>query len=138
MPGKRAYRLVIDTNLWVSMLINKDFSFIDNLLESRQATLIFSGELLEEFIEVINRPKFKKYFSKADINLILKFIDQNAEFVHVSSEVSLCRDDKDNFLLSLAQDGKADFILSGDKDLLGLVKFESTEILTIKEFSDRK
>ena len=138
MPRKKADRLVIDTNLWISMLINKDFSYIDKLLNNQQAILIFSEELLDEFLEVVNRPKLKKYFSKADINLILKFIDQNAEFVNVTSRVTICRDDKDNFLLSLAKDGKADFLLSGDKDLLDLIKFESTEILTIKEFSERK
>lgn len=138
MPRKKAYRLVIDTNLWISMLINRDFSFLDKLLDNQQAILIFSEELLDEFLEVVNRPKFKKYFSKIDINQILEFIDQNAEFVNVFSEVSICRDDKDNFLLSLAKDGRADFILSGDKDLLDLIKFESTEILTIKEFSERK
>jgi putative PIN family toxin of toxin-antitoxin system len=138
MPRKKAYRLVVDTNLWISMLISKDFSDLDKLLNKRQAILIFSKELLEEFIEVVNRPKFQKYFSKNDINLTFKFIDQNAEFINTSSEISICRDDKDNFLLSLAKDGKADFILSGDKDLLDLRKFESTEILTIREFSERK
>lgn len=137
MPRKKAYRLVIDTNLWISMLINKDFSFVDKLFDNRQAILIFSEELLEEFLDVVNRPKFKKYFSDADIDLILKFIDQNAAFINVSSEFSICRDEKDNFLLSLAKDGKADFILTGDKDLLDLIKLESTEILTIKQFSER-
>jgi hypothetical protein len=138
MPREKAYRLVIDTNLWISMLINKDFFYMDKLLDKKEAVLIFSEELLDEFLEVVTRPKFKKYFSKADINLILKFIEQNAEFVNVSSAVSVCRDAKDNFLLSLALDGQADFILSGDKDLLDLIKYESTEILTIKEFSERK
>ena len=132
MPREKAYRLVIDTNIWISMLINKNFSYIDKLLNKRQSILIFSEELLDEFMAVVTRPKFKKYFSNADINLMLKFIEQNAEFVSVSSEVSICRDDKDNFLLSLAKDGQADFLLSGDKDLLDLTTFESTEILTIK------
>lgn len=138
MPREEAYRLVIDTNLWISMLINKDFSYMDKLLNKKEAILIFSEELLDEFLNVVTRPKFKKYFSKADIKLILKFIEQNAEFVNVSSTVSICRDEKDNFLLSLAVDGQADFILSGDKDLLDLIKFKSTEILTIKKFSERK
>lgn len=62
MPRKKADRLVIDTNLWISMLINKDFSYIDKLLDNQQAILIFSEDLLDEFLEVVNRPKFKKYF----------------------------------------------------------------------------
>jgi hypothetical protein len=118
MPGKKAYRLVIDTNLWISMLINNKFSYLDKLINKNQAVLIFGEESLDEFPEVVTRAKFKKYFSKTDINLILNFIEQTAEFVSVSSEVRICRDDKDKFLFSLAKDGKADFILSGDKDLL--------------------
>jgi putative PIN family toxin of toxin-antitoxin system len=138
MPGKKADRIVIDTNLWISMLISKDFSYIDKSLNSRRAILIFSQDLLDEFLEVVNRPKFLKYFSKNDINLTLKFIDKNAEFINVNSNVEICRDSKDNFLLSLAKDGDADFILTGDKDLLDLKEFNSTKTITIKEFSEKK
>ena len=52
------------------------------------------------------------------------------------TEISQCRDPKDNFLLSLAIDGKADFLLTGDKDLLVLKKIGNTEIKTISEFFD--
>lgn len=58
----------------------------------------------------------------------------NGEFVTVSSAVDVSRDPEDNFLLSLALDGKADFLITGDKDLLSLKKFESTEIITIADF----
>jgi predicted nucleic acid-binding protein len=52
----------------------------------------------------------------------------------VVSSVTLCRDEKDNFLLSLARDAQADYLLTGDKDLLVLRTFEKTQILTIAEF----
>jgi uncharacterized protein len=54
----------------------------------------------------------------------------------VTSEVSLCRDEDDNFLLALAKDSKADFLITGDKDLLVLKQFENTSILTLTEFLD--
>jgi len=66
----------------------------------------------------------------------LETIDEIAEIVNVTSEISQCRDPKDNFLLSLAIDGKADYLLSGDKDLLVLKKIGNTEIKTISEFFD--
>jgi uncharacterized protein len=56
--------------------------------------------------------------------------------VNVTSEISECRDPKDNFLLSLAVDGKADYLLTGDNDLLILNKIGVTEIKTISEFFD--
>ena len=52
----------------------------------------------------------------------------------VTSEVSLCRDEDDNFLLALAIDSKADFSITGDKDLLVLKKVENTSIISLPEF----
>jgi uncharacterized protein len=54
------HRIILDTNLWISFLITKDYSLLDKLLISGSYKLIFSQELLEEFIEVANRPKLKK------------------------------------------------------------------------------
>jgi putative PIN family toxin of toxin-antitoxin system len=49
-------------------------------------------------------------------------------------DTNLCRDSKDNFLLSLCNDSKADYLITGDKDLLDLKKFGKTTILTITDF----
>lgn len=57
--------------------------------------------------------------------------------VPVTSKVTVCRDPKDNFLLSLAKDGNADFLLTGDADLLVLEVFEKARICTIREFKDK-
>jgi predicted nucleic acid-binding protein len=54
--------------------------------------------------------------------------------VEVKSVVTECRDSKDNFLLELAKDSKADYILTGDKDLLDIAKFGKTKIITITAF----
>ncbi|WP_373521656.1 putative toxin-antitoxin system toxin component, PIN family [Aquiflexum sp.] len=62
--------------------------------------------------------------------------DPFIDFVEIKSEVNICRDPKDDFLLGLAKDGKADFIITGDKDLLDLVKFRKTRIITISDFLD--
>lgn len=57
--------------------------------------------------------------------------------MQVSSVVDICRDEKDNFLLALAKDSKADYLITGDADLLTIKKFEHTEILTYIEFEIR-
>ena len=81
-----------------------------------------------------NGTKLKKYFSSEDLQALISSIKKHAEFILVSSEVNECRDPKDNFLLSLAKDGKANHLISGDKDLLELKKFGKTNILTYTEF----
>lgn len=54
----------------------------------------------------------------------------------VTSKVDLCRDQKDNFLLSLAIDGNADYLLTGDDDLLVLKEVNKTRIMKIADFFD--
>lgn len=130
-------RIIIDTNLWISFLLSKQFSFLDELLTKQSVQLVFSQELLSEFLDVVNRPKLKKYFSDESVAMVLELIDQYAEFVVVTSSVDVCRDSKDNFLLSLAKDGSVDFLITGDQDLLVIESFVNTEILTISEFEQR-
>ena len=131
---KRKNRIIIDTNLWISFLLSDTFSKIDSVLKNNTAVLIFSKELLEEFLEVVQRPKFVRYFSSEKINELLDSIELYAEFVDVNSEVELCRDSKDNFLLALAKDGKATHLITGDKDLLVLDKAGKTKIVTIADY----
>jgi putative PIN family toxin of toxin-antitoxin system len=119
---KIKHRIIIDTNLWISFLLTKDLSKIDSLLKGNNVKLLFSQELLEEFIEVAKRPKFKKYFSQQDIKSLLSKINTKAEFITIKSTVAICRDAKDNFLLALAKDGKASHLITGDSDLLVSIK----------------
>jgi putative PIN family toxin of toxin-antitoxin system len=129
-------RLILDTNLWISFLISSKYEKLDELLFNQKCKLLFSQELLEEFVTVAKRPKLRKYISRDELEDLLETIDEVAEFVNVTSEISECRDPKDNFLLSLAIDGKADYLLTGDKDLLVLKEIGNTEIKTISEFFD--
>ena len=117
-------KIILDTNLWISFLISKKFSQIDNLIENKKLVLVFSNELLEEFIDVVNRPKFEKYFSKKDVEKILEYFDMFGKLVKVKSNINICRDEKDNFLLNLSIDSKADYLITGDKDLLILEKIK--------------
>jgi putative PIN family toxin of toxin-antitoxin system len=131
-------RVILDTNLWISFLISKRQVELDLLLESRAVTLIFSKELLEEFLEVSARPKFKKFFKKSDIEALLRQIDSYGELIKVESKVEKCRDVKDNFLLNLSIDGKADFLITGDTDLLVLGKIRQTQIVSWSDFISKE
>jgi uncharacterized protein len=127
-------RIIIDTNLWLSFLINKDYSRLDKILSGKLITLLYSQHLIDEFIAVAQRPKFRKYFSPGDLQDMLLKMSARAHFIEVSSIITASRDPKDNFLLALAKDGKADYLLTGDKDLLTLRKFGRTSIITISKF----
>ena len=127
-------KIVLDTNLWISYQISKRLVKIDLLLEKEEVKFIFSEELLQEFMEVASRPKFKKYFSEEDVNELLHLFDYYGDLVQVISKVEICRDPKDNFLLALSKDSRADLLITGDKDLLELEQFDSTKIVSFLDF----
>lgn len=133
MP-KKVFRVVVDTNLWISYLLSNNFKQLDDLVKNNQILILLDDILLSEIIEVASRPKFRKYFSKDDIFRLLFFLNEHAEFVTVKSYLDICRDKKDNFLLALAKDGKSDFLITGDDDLLVLKKLQGTKIVSWKEF----
>lgn len=130
----KSKKIILDTNIWINFLITKNYSLLDEILFSHQCSLIFSEELLNEFMEVIRRPKFRRFFNQKDTEILIETIEEYALFIDVKSEVNICRDKKDNFLLALAKDAKADFLITGDKDLLELYQIDYTQILTINNF----
>jgi uncharacterized protein len=83
---------------------------------------------------VAKRPKFKKFFGSNDLPDLLDQLTPVVEFVAVMTRVDICRDPKDNFLLSLALDGQATVLITGDQDLLSLSKIGRTKIMTITAF----
>jgi len=61
-------------------------------------------------------------------------IRKKAQVVNPAHKITLCRDPRDNLVLECALAGKADFIVTGDEDLLVLKKFKSISIITPKNF----
>ena len=133
MP-KRIKRVIIDTNLWISFLITNNLNILSELFLFERFQIIFSDELFNEFLDVARRPKFKKYFDEKSVQLLIQNISEKLEFIEVPSAINICRDLKDNFILALSIDGNADYIVTGDKDLLSLNGFKGKKIITINEF----
>ena len=132
----KSKKVILDTNLWISFLISRDFSFLDNYIETGKIKLIFSEELFSEFISVTERPKFEKHFTESDVRHLIRIIDRFGILVQVTTETNNCRDPKDNFLLSLAIDSNAGYLVTGDSDLLDLEHINETKILTIQQLKD--
>lgn len=126
---KDPLKVIIDTNLWINYLITRRLIDLDNILRDGRIRLIFSAELISEFLEVAHRPRLKRYFSETDIQALLMRFETYGIFSPVVSEIDICRDPKDNFLLALAHDSGADFLLTKDEDLLILDPFGKTRII---------
>lgn len=138
MLKNKHLKLVIDTNLWISFVISNKHNLLDTFLFNKEARLLFSIELIREIQDTIAKPRLKKYFKTNALDEMLFAFEPFIDLIDVRSIVTICRDQKDNFLLALAKDGKADYLLTGDKDLLDLIKFEKKKIKTITAFIQEK
>jgi putative PIN family toxin of toxin-antitoxin system len=133
MPEKKL-RVIFDTNLWISFLINNYLSPLDDLLKRAEVEIALSDQLISEFLDVSKRQKFKPLFDPALTLTLLTQVTKYSIFIEVTSNVNICRDAKDNFLLELSQDSSAEYLITGDKDLLELKRFRRTRIITFTEF----
>ena len=134
MPKDNLVRLIIDTNIWISFLISDKYQKLDKALSHPKTTILFSIELLDEINRVATFPKLKKYFSLNAVEEMLLSLEDYVELVKVKSKVEICRDPADNFLLALSKDGEADFLITGDQDLLDLEVFGITKIIPLTNF----
>ena len=100
-------------------------------LRNGEYTLLYALPLLEELVDVLNRPRIRRKYRLADqdIQTVLSLILLRGEAVIPQERITACRDPKDNKFLEVAVAGKADVIVSGDRDLLVLHPFAGIPIL---------
>jgi putative PIN family toxin of toxin-antitoxin system len=89
--------------------------------------------LLTEIKLVTGREKLKKYFPKESVKELIELLETISENVDIRPKHFINRDLKDNFLLDLIDFSKADYLITGDKDLLELNPFKTAQILTPQE-----
>ena len=90
--------------------------------------------MIEEFYDVLSRSAFDRYIDEEDRINFLTLLVIEGTLIEISEKIEECRDPKDDKFLELAVKGKADFIISGDKDLLVLDPFREIPILSPREF----
>jgi putative PIN family toxin of toxin-antitoxin system len=135
--GKKSkeIRVVLDTNVLVSALIltGKLNNLVDLWREGRIIPLL-SRDTFDEFRRVLEYPKF--VLSKKEIKTIIEEeILPFFEVFDITHEVTgICRDPDDDKFLACAVSASADFIVSGDKDLLVMKTYLSVKIISPSQF----
>ncbi len=135
MNNERA-RGVFDNNVLVSaaLLGGVPRLAFDKLLDN--GAVLISVPVLLELAEVLNREKFDRYVTHDERMRFMVGFLKVAEMIETSETITVCRDPKDDKLLELATSGNADFLVTGDKDLLVLNPFRGVKIITPREFLD--
>jgi putative PIN family toxin of toxin-antitoxin system len=131
-PARIRWRVVVDTNVLISGLLfgGKPAEILDLALD--QAFVLLTSPAMEmELIRVLTR-KFE--VSSAGVTGIIALIRSTSESIQTESMLTLCRDESDNRVLECALDGGANYIVTGDLDLLSMPPFQHSIILRPDEF----
>lgn len=116
-------RAVLDTNVFVSaFLLPGRLNQLVPLILKKKFLWLLSQEIFEEYLEVAVRPLY--HLSREELEAIFYQVKENGVWVDVHSRFDvISRDPADNKVLECAVDGRADWIVSGDRHLLALKTF---------------
>ncbi len=128
-------RVVLDTNIFISMALRGIVSKIDDEWKAEKFTILVSDEIVSEYLKVLQRPKL--HLSASTISAIINRIYRKAKFVIPTEKIVVVKaDPTDDKFLEAAIAGSADVIVSGDHHLLELKEFRAIPILSAREFLD--
>lgn len=127
-------RAVIDTNVLIRAVIRPEGSVGPIAVRFRRGDylLIYSKPLLDELTEKLNLPRIRDKYNVGERG-VQQFLDEvvtGGHSVEPTEKIEVCRDPDDNMLLEAAVAGKADYIVTGDEDLLVLQEYRTIRIMT--------
>ena len=136
--GKKKLRVVLDTNIIVSsLLFGGSLAFVHEAWKEGKIRLLFSEDTLEELVKVLHYPKFSLEEEEIDF-LVYVEVMPYAEIVRkvIKVDKEACRDKDDVKFLECAVSGRADYIVSGDRDLISVGEIGGIRIITPAELKE--
>jgi putative PIN family toxin of toxin-antitoxin system len=130
-------KIVIDTNILVSALIQKGFSFkiIYDLVLEKKVDLCLSDEVWREYIEVLNRERFSKYRDfKANADIVLARLEELALKFKPALKIDRIKDEADNKFLELAVCAEVNFLITGNTNDFTFSTYEDIKIVTPRDY----
>ena len=125
-------RVALDTNILISAIFwsGKPYKVISNGLKG-EYQLVTSPEIIDEVLTKLrNKFQFPEDKIEEQANILMSLF----HMIIPTTKVDVVRDKSDNKIIECALDGKADFIVTGDPDLLTLKEYKGIRILTANEF----
>jgi uncharacterized protein len=129
-------KIILDTNVIVSSLIQKSYPYliVEHCIDVN-AIICISNAILEEYLEVLGRPKFSKFPDfKTNADFLIARLSEISETYEPKDKLDIIEDEPDNRILELAKISEADFIITGNTNDFTMKTFGKTRILTPKEY----
>ena len=108
-------KIVLDTNVLIFGILNSKGTpgQVLNLIFNRKVKLLIDTRILQEYEEVLNRPKFK--FKNEMLQSILDFIQMESEFILAEPDDSDFTDEDDRMFFEVALTGAASNLVTGNR-----------------------
>ena len=117
-------KIIVDTSWWISFVLSKYPVKLPGFFSDETIDFYFYSESLNEINSTLSNARSRKRIKQINLQEFIRFIEASAVFVEARSSITICREPKDNFLLALAKDAGADYLITRDEDLLTLKQFE--------------
>jgi len=130
-------RVVLDTVIFVRALINPHGKWGRLLFEfSDHYVVVLLPEIIREILSVLYRPSLRRRFPQMaeplHVGQILAVLEE-AEVVEPSRRLSVCRDPDDDKFFECAVEGRAQYVVSEDRDILHVGEFEGVKTIAADE-----
>ena len=127
--------VIYDTNVIVSATLKPGSipASLVALVMQGTVRLLLSPEILEEYREVLKRPKFG--FEASTVDAFVDELEKNGTVVYPSKRVSLALDEPDNRMLEASLEAKAHYIVTGNKKHFPFPEFEGAKVVSPAEFA---
>ena len=127
--------ILLDCNIWITLSINKQLDLVLRLIE-KEHTLVSCQQLESELLDVINRPKLKRFLPSKTIDYIHLIFKRSTANYEIGTVPIVVTDPKDNYLFALCKKSNAHYFVTGDKLLLGEKQYGNTKIITLAELKN--
>jgi putative PIN family toxin of toxin-antitoxin system len=126
-------RVVFDANIFISALAISGSLAEKAILKIIEGgdILIISKDIMNEVLSVLSS-KFSR--NKEGLSHVALILSELGELVKPTKKVSILKDDPDNRILECAIHGKADVLVTGDKEMLQLIEYKGIKIISLKEY----
>ena len=126
-------RVVFDTNIFISALVIPGSLAEKAILKVTEGgdILVISKDIINEVLSVLSS-KFSR--DKEGLSHVAVILSELGELVKPTQKVSIFKEDPDNRILECAIHGKADVLVTGDKEMLQLREYKGIRIISLKEY----
>ncbi|MEY4532166.1 MAG: hypothetical protein RLZZ156_2889 [Deinococcota bacterium] len=136
-------RVVLDSNVFIAALLAPKgvAALLLGLWRQQRFTLLYSSELMLELREVLSRPVFVKRIKRYRIGALIKRIQFRGERIRNNRNSVYSKDPKDDFLIAIAENGQADYLVSRDTQGILILNLEFCKVITpeaLLKLFDRK